>query len=107
MINLWVQEKKEEKNITAKSFKLVLFPAGYFDKIIYFYVPYARIQLSITQLLHPDISWNNEKYSNMWFISFISFHHFQSDSPISNTSKHHIHKILYATIYPIEHDAQH
>ena len=48
--------KKIEKNITPKSFKRVLFPAGYFDKIIPFYVPYASIQLSIPQLLHPDIS---------------------------------------------------
>ena len=50
--------KKIKKNFTPKSLKLVLFPAGYFDKIIYFYVPYASIQLSITQLLHPrpDIS---------------------------------------------------
>ena len=53
--------KKIEKNITPKSFKRFLFPAGYFDKIISFYVPYASIQWSITQILHPDISWNNEK----------------------------------------------
>ena len=61
MINLWVQEKKIEENITPKSIKRVLFPVVYFDKIISFHVPYASTSPSITQILHPDISWNNEK----------------------------------------------